>query len=131
MNTLAAGSPFGGAAPGIGFAIPSNTIKDIAGQLAAHGKVVSSHRPFLGVSAATLQTGTGILITRVYSGSGAPKAGIHAGDVLVSIDGTDTPTLDALAEKLANYKPGDTVKVGISGRRKQTVNVQLGELPVR
>jgi putative serine protease PepD len=129
MNTLAAGSPAGGLAPGIGFAIPSNTIKDIAGQIAAHGKVINSHRPFIGIGAATLSTG-GILVTRVYPGSGAAKAGLQTGDLIVSVDGTPTPTLDALAQVLANHKPGDTVKVTISGKRKATLNVTLGELPV-
>jgi S1-C subfamily serine protease len=129
MNTLAAGSPAGGLAPGIGFAIPSNTIKDIAGQLATHGKVLSSHRPFLGIGAATLPAG-GILVTKVYPGTGAAKAGLRAGDVIVSIDGTPTLTLDALAQVLARHKPGDTVKVQVSGRRKATLTVTLGELPV-
>jgi S1-C subfamily serine protease len=129
MNTLAAGSPAGGLAPGIGFAIPSNTIKDIAGQLATHGKVINSHRPFLGIGAATLPAG-GILVTKVYPGTGAAKAGLRAGDVIVSIDGMPTPTLDALAQVLAHHEPGDTVRVQLSGRRKATLTVKLGELPV-
>jgi S1-C subfamily serine protease len=128
MNTLAAGSPAGGLAPGIGFAIPSNTIKDIGGQIATHGKVINSHRPFIGISAATLPTG-GILVTKIYAGSGAAKAGLRAGDVIVSVDGTPTPTLDALAQVLARHKPGETVKVGIGGGRKTTLTVKLGELP--
>jgi putative serine protease PepD len=129
MNTLAAGSPIGGLAPGIGFAIPSNTIKDIAGQIATAGKVVNSHRAFIGIGAATLQTG-GLLVTKVYPGSGAAKAGLHTGDVITKVDGTATPTLDALAQVLAKHKPGDTVKIQVSGRRKATLTVTLGELPV-
>jgi putative serine protease PepD len=129
MNTLAAGSPNGGLAAGIGFAIPSNTIKDIASQLATHGRVINSHRPFIGINAATLPTG-GILVTKVYAGSGAAKAGLRAGDVIVSVDGTPTPTLDALAQVLASHRPGETVKVTVSGKRKTTLTVTLGELPV-
>jgi putative serine protease PepD len=128
MNTLAAGSPNGGLAAGIGFAIPSNTITDIAGQIATHGKVINSHRAFIGISAATLSAG-GILATKVYPGTGASKAGLHAGDVIVSVAGTPTPTLDDLAQVLANKKPGDQVKVVLSGRRKATLTVTLGELP--
>jgi S1-C subfamily serine protease len=129
MNTLAAGSPIGGLAPGIGFAIPSNTIKDIAGQIAAHGKVINSHRAFLGIAAATLPS-AGILVTKVYKNSGAAKAGLRPGDVIVSIAGTPTPTMDALAQVLARHNPGDTVKTTIKGRRKATLTVKLGELPV-
>jgi S1-C subfamily serine protease len=128
MNTLAAGNPTGGLAPGIGFAIPSNTIKDIAGQLATHGKVINSHRAFIGISAATLPTG-GILVTKVYPGTGAAKAGLRTGDVIVSVDGTPTPTLDSLAQVLARHKPGDQVKVELTGRRKTTLTVTLSELP--
>ncbi|MFL5953283.1 MAG: trypsin-like peptidase domain-containing protein [Gaiellaceae bacterium] len=129
MNTLAAGSPFGGAAPGIGFAIPSNTIKDIAGQIVEHGKVVNSHKPFLGITAATLPTGAGVLVTKVLPGGGAAKAGIRPGDVITAIDGKPTPSLDDLAQVLASHKPGDTVKVTVTGRRKATLTVKLGELP--
>ena len=130
MNTLAAGSPFGGAAPGIGFAIPSNIIKDIGGQLAEHGKVINSHRPFIGISAATLVMGTGVLVTKVYPGSGAAHAGVKPNDVITAIDGSPTPTLDALAQVLAKHKPGDTVKVTLGGSHDRTVTVKLGELPV-
>ncbi|MDX6388871.1 MAG: hypothetical protein QOD85_2673, partial [Gaiellaceae bacterium] len=51
IPTLAATDPQlgGGSAPGIGFAIPSNLVKDIAGQIVSRGKVVDSHRAFLGI----------------------------------------------------------------------------------
>jgi S1-C subfamily serine protease len=49
--------------------------------------------------------------------------------VIVSVDGTPTPTLDALGQVLASHKPGDTVKVEVSGKRKATLTVKLGELP--
>jgi putative serine protease PepD len=128
MNTLAAGSPTGGLAAGIGFAIPSNTIQDIAGQIASHGKVVNSHRPFIGISAATLTAG-GILVTRVFPGSGAARAGVKDGDVIVSVAGRPTPSLDALGEVLARFKPGQTVALVVGEPRKATLTVKLGELP--
>src|SRR4029453_10079763 len=50
---LAATDPeMGGAAAGIGFAIPSSTVRDIAGQLIGRGKVTNSHRAWLGVEGA-------------------------------------------------------------------------------
>jgi putative serine protease PepD len=128
MNTLAAVSPFGGTAPGIGFAIPSNTIKDIATQIVQHGKVVNTHRAFLGIGGATLQGG-GVLVTKVFPGTGAAKAGLKPGDVITALDGKPTPSLDALAVILAGHKPGDTVKVTVAAPRKRTVEVTLGELP--
>jgi len=127
IPTLAAGSPFGGAAPGIGFAIPSNTVKDIAGQLAAHGKVTRSGRAYLGIEAASLQTASGVLVTRVLPNTGAAAAGLRRGDVIVAVAGDPTPTLEALATVLAREKPGDEVKVQLAGAGTKTV--ELGELP--
>jgi S1-C subfamily serine protease len=127
IPTLAAGSPFGGAAPGIGFAIPSNTVKDIAGQLVAHGKVTSSGRAYLGIEAASLQTGGGVLVTRVLPGTAAARAGIRGGDVIVAVAGRPTPTLEALSGVLAHEQPGDKVQVRLAGAGTKTVT--LGELP--
>jgi S1-C subfamily serine protease len=127
IPTLAAGSPFGGAAPGIGFAIPSNTVKDIAAQLAAHGKVTSSGRAYLGIEAASLQTASGVLVTRVLPNTGAAAAGLRRGDVIVAVAGNPTPTLEALATVLAREKPGDKVKVKVAGGGTKTIT--LGELP--
>jgi S1-C subfamily serine protease len=64
VPTLAALEPqsdgLGGAAPGLGFAIPSNIVTDIAGQLVAHnGHVVNSHRAELGVRVVTVVDPTG------------------------------------------------------------------------
>ncbi len=129
IPTLAANSPFGGTAPGIGFAIPSNTIKDIASQLARNGKVTNSHRAFLGINAASLQTGNGVVVAKVYAGSGAAKAGIKPGDVIVSLAGHPTPSLEALSGILAHHRPGDRVKVKLDGQSPRTVTVTLGQLP--
>jgi putative serine protease PepD len=55
IPTLAALVPeFGGAAPGIGFAIPSNTVRKVADQLIEHGRVLHSGRAFLGVRVSTI-----------------------------------------------------------------------------
>jgi S1-C subfamily serine protease len=61
IPTLAALDPQtgGGSAPGIGFAIPSNIVTDIAGQIIQHGHVVNSHRAQLGVAVVTVLTVTG------------------------------------------------------------------------
>jgi S1-C subfamily serine protease len=49
--------------------------------------------------------------------------------VIVKVDGEPTPTLDELAQVLAKHKPGDRVQVTLSGRRKATLTVTLGQLP--
>jgi putative serine protease PepD len=88
IPTLAATDPeIGGSAPGIGFAIPSNTVKDIASQIIRYGHVVNSHRAYLGVTFANLLTGQGVLVCSVESGGPAAKDGIVPGDVITQING--------------------------------------------
>lgn len=137
IPTLAATDPDlgGGAAPGIGFAIASNTATDIAAQIVREGKVTNSHRAALGIRGSTLigddGQPAGAAVAKVDKGSAADKAGIRPGDVIVSINGTDTPTLPALAEALSALKPGQQAKLEIvrpNGSTK-TITVTLGTLP--
>ncbi|MEV4171791.1 trypsin-like peptidase domain-containing protein [Nonomuraea sp. NPDC049709] len=136
IPTLAATDPDlgGGAAPGIGFAIPSNTATDIARQIVKDGKVTNSHRAALGIRGSTV-IGTdgqpsGVGVVTVEAGSGAAKAGIRPGDVIVSINGTKTPTMALLAETITTLRPGDRARVGVlrADGTTQTINVRLGQL---
>jgi putative serine protease PepD len=131
IPTLAALDPElgGSAAPGIGFAIPSNTVTSIAHQLIANGKVTRSGRAGLGVSVATV-TGGGVLIVGVTSGGPADKAGLERGQLIVSVAGRPTPDVSALTSILAGLRPGKQVAVGVrdeSGRTRK-VQVTLGQL---
>ena len=132
IPTLAATDPElgGGTAPGIGFAIPSNLVKDIAAQIVAHGHVVDSHRAYLGIQGGDTN-GQGVYVGTVQSGSPAAKAGLQQGDVIASIAGQPTPTLDALTTVLAKLKPGKTVPVAIllQNGTKKTVRLTLGTYP--
>src|SRR5437588_1514917 len=100
IPTLAAADPqLGGAAAGIGFAIPSNTVQSIASQIVKFGHVVNSGRPYLGINIG--DTGNGVYIGTVSAGSPAAKAGLKAGDVVVAVDGKATTTSDELGTLLA------------------------------
>jgi putative serine protease PepD len=130
IPTLAALDPeLGGAqAPGIGFAIPSNTVKKIADQLIANGRVVRSGRAYLGVRVATI-VGGGVLVSAIVPGGPAAKPGIKAGDVILAVKGQPTPTADVLVSVLADRHPGQTVPVKLLRHgKKLTVTVILGEL---
>jgi putative serine protease PepD len=132
IPTLAARDPgMGGAAPGIGFAIPSNTAKEIARQLVENGKVVSSHRAYLGVEAASVRGASGVLVYSVAAGGPAAQAGIKPGELIVEIDHKPTPDPAALAAILADLQPGQTVTVDLLNPdgSKREVSVTLGELP--
>jgi putative serine protease PepD len=136
IPTLTVSDPqIGGAAAGIGFAIPSNTVKLIADQLIASGRVKESGRAAIGAKVRTvvdLQGEVeGVGVVSVTPGGPAEKAGIAPDDVILSINGVRTPTTTALAEALAALKPGQKVKAQImrpDGAR-ETVTITLGQLP--
>jgi putative serine protease PepD len=132
IPTLAAIDPQlgGGSAPGIGFAIPSSLVKDIADQILAHGKVIDSHRAFLGVRVGDTN-GNGVIVGSVTAGGAAAKAGIRVGDVIVSVDGMPTPTTGVLSAVLAELKPRQKVPIVVKHQSgtKTTLHVTLGTFP--
>src|SRR5438105_665166 len=112
IPTLAAADPqLGSTAAGIGFAIPSSTVKDIASQLVASGKVTNTHRAYLGVRVGDTSDGNGVYVGEVTAGTPAAKAGIKVGDEIVSVAGKPTTTTTDLSAVLAGLKPGQTVSV--------------------
>jgi putative serine protease PepD len=131
IPTLAATDPqLGGSAPGIGFAISSDMATDIARQLIQNGHVVDSHRAYLGVQLSDVQV-QGALVVSVVSGGPAARAGIAAGDLIVSIDGQPTPSSAAVSDLLASLSPGQAVTISFVQQSggSQTVKVTLGQYP--
>jgi S1-C subfamily serine protease len=131
IPTLAATDPeLGGSAPGIGFAIPSNLVKSIANQILQHGKVIDSHRAYLGIRAGDTNGG-GVIVGGVTPSGPAARAGIRVGDLIVSVAGMPTPSTNALSAVLAELKPGRTVPVVVEHQNgsKATVHVTLGTYP--
>lgn len=124
----------GGAAPGIGFAILSNTARLIARQLAKSGRVTNSGRAALGVAVSTVTNASGSPagagVVSVTKGDPAARAGISAGDVITALNGTATPDAEALTGALAELRPGQSVKLTVvrPDGDKTTVQVTLGQL---
>jgi S1-C subfamily serine protease len=136
IPTLAAADQqLGGAAPGIGFAIPSNIVTDIAGQIIKTGHVTNSHRAALGVEVQTVMGSggqpAGVSIAAVTPGGPAAKAGLQPGDVITAVNGTATPDTETLAAVLAGLHPGQQVAVSITkaGGGTTTMHLTLGQLP--
>ena len=117
---------------GLGFAIPINTAMEVAESLMTTGYVTG--RPAMGVSVlavtdmqTAMQYGVsqmGVYIVQVNEGGAADKAGLEAGDLLVSIDGNAISTTSDVTSILDEHAVGDTIEVQVV-RGKQMVEVSL------
>ena len=105
---------------GIGFAIPSNMVKQIIDQLIEHGEVRRAH---LGVqmqditaelaNAFDIKSGQGAVVTRVMQGSAADEAGLQVGDVITAIDGNKLRNADSLRNTIGLLLVGKTITLDI------------------
>ena len=132
IPTLAAGNPqVGGTAAGIGFAIPSNAVSDIAGQIVRYGRVVNSHRAALGANLANNPAGTGAVVAALQSEGPAAKAGLVVGDTITAIADKPVASVDDVGTILASVRPGTAIKVSVAraDRTSATYTVTVGELP--
>jgi serine protease Do len=129
-------SPSGGSV-GIAFDIPAETVKAVVAQLKDHGSVT---RGWIGVQiqpvtteiadSLGLKNARGALVAEPQSGSPAQKAGIKAGDVIVSVNGETVTDARNLARRISAMAPGTSIKLGvIRGGKEDTLTLTLGELP--
>jgi len=129
-------SPSGGSV-GIGFAVPSDTVKMIVAQLKDKGSVT---RGWIGVQIQTitpeiaeslgLKQAQGALVAEPQVNSPASKAGIVAGDIITAVNGEPVKDARDLAKKISSTAPGTSVKLTVmrSGSEK-ILTLTLGELP--
>jgi putative serine protease PepD len=114
-----------GGSDGVGFAIPSNTIKSIVSQLISSGK---AQHAYLGVELGSDNARARVVSVR--SGTPAAKAGLRQGDVIVSLGGTKISSADALRSAISSHKPGDRVSVTYQRNGTQhTVTLTLASRP--
>ncbi|MCE9679977.1 Do family serine endopeptidase DegQ [Shewanella sp. AS1] len=125
----------GGGNVGIGFAIPANMVSNLVSQLIEHGEV---RRGVLGVSGRDLDnelaqgfgldTQHGGFVNEVMPDSAADKAGIKAGDIIVSINDKPIKSFQELRAKIGTMGAGAKVKLGIiRDGDKKAVTAVLGE----
>ncbi len=124
----------GTAADGIGFAIPSQTVSNLAGQIAKYGHVVNSGRAFIGVDVAQASNAqgqpSGVLVIQVTRAA-ASQAGLVAGDIITALNGQATLSVDALTAALATLAPGQSVSLTVQepSGGSTSLTVVLGQLP--
>jgi putative serine protease PepD len=111
---------------GIGFAVPSNTVRQVLPALVRGERI---ERPFLGVTSSPHPLG-GAEVQGVTPGGPAAAAGLRAGDVILGVDGRPVRDPDDLSEIVSGLEPGDDVEVEV--RRdgvERTFEAELGERP--
>ena len=118
INTAILSTSRSGGYDGYSFAVPSNLVRKVIGDLREFGAV---QRAILGVSIydvddeiaekLELPDVKGILITSISEGSSAYKAGLKEGDVIVSVNGVQTNSVPELQEQIALFRPGDQVSL--------------------
>jgi S1-C subfamily serine protease len=134
-----------GARPGIGFAVPVNTVRTVVAQLLDDGRVA---RSTLGLRAVeldeqlaelfALSVDRGLLVQSLDPDGPAERAGVRAGathvvvagesyvlggDVLLSVDGRNVATLGEFRRALAEHRPGDSLRLVVvrDGERRELV----------
>jgi len=116
-----------GGSEGVGFAIPSNTVSSIAGQLISSGK---AEHAFLGVVLRDSSAQTGAAISQVRAGTPAAGASLRAGDIVTSAAGTRINSASELRAVINAHRPGDTISVTYTrGGQSHTVKVKLAARP--
>jgi serine protease Do len=129
-------SPSGGSV-GIGFDIPAETVKSVVAQLKDHGHVT---RGWMGAQIQSvtadiaeslgLKRAGGAIVDQPQQDSPAAAAGIKAGDVITTVDGTAVKDANALVRKISAMAPGTSVHLGVlQNGSEKSVTLTLGALP--
>jgi S1-C subfamily serine protease len=152
VNTQIKTAGIGTGNVGIGFAVPSNTVKDVVAQLLRTGRVDHAYLGIRGQAITeeladdyNLPVDEGVLIEEVRPDTGADDAGLRSGrtqvvvagetyilggDIVVSFDGKPISSLEELRAGIAAHKPGDKIELGIfRGSKKTSVKITLGRQP--
>jgi S1-C subfamily serine protease len=122
---------------GIGFAIPSNKVIQIAEELIQKGKII---RPWLGIHGGDLAPEVaeeyglkiegGVYIAQVIEDAPADKAGLQRGDIIASLNGAQIAGISELRRKLGKHEIGEEVKItAYRDQETRTFTIKLGERP--
>src|SRR3954451_11091200 len=115
---------------GVGFAVPSNTVRQVVPQLEKGQKI---RRAYLGVETSDPVSGTdGAEVQSIIPGGPAENGKLRTGDVITKIDGAPITRSSDVAQVIATKRPGDKVDVEVERNGKsQTLTVKLGTRPPR
>ncbi|CCQ91339.1 Serine protease Do [Nitrospina gracilis 3/211] len=121
-------------AQSIGFAIPSNVVKNVSRQIIEHGEV---NRGWLGVgienvpedvaAQVNLAKGRGVMINSIFEGQPAHMAGLKVGDIILKIGGSNVDSPNGMIRLIGNVSPGQFINLDIlRDGEERTYSIQLG-----
>jgi serine protease Do len=127
----------GGGSIGIGFAIPANMVKTVVASALRGGALVRAWSGLVGQSLTQdladgfgLETPGGMIVTKVYPGGPADRAGVKAGDVILGLDGQRVADIESFRYRVATRDLGGTAKLEIwRGRAAQSLDLSLSPAP--
>jgi putative serine protease PepD len=127
INSQIATTGAGGGSVGIGFAVPSNTVRQVVPRLRAGSAI---KRAYLGISTVASTTGQGAQVADVVAGAPAEQAGVQTGDTILRVSGQEIRQPEDISAGIETRGPGDRVEIELrrAGERR-TVQVTLGTRP--
>jgi len=112
---------------GVGFAVPSNIVRDVAADLERDGRV---RRAYVGVATSAPSTGTGARVSSIVPGGPAARAGLRTGDVIVRIGTTKVTGAADVSAAIFAARPGQRLHVEYRRHgRTQDADVRLVRRP--
>jgi len=117
----------GGGNVGIGFAVPSDTVREVVPRLVEGIRI---RRAYLGVSTDRRVAGPGALVSEVKPSGPAAAAGLQVGDIITKLDGEDVTSSTDVSSAIGERRPGDRVQIEVRrGGSSQTLSATLGTQP--
>jgi Do/DeqQ family serine protease len=124
-----------GTSTGVGFAIPAPVVKQVIEAATGSGTRHALIRPWLGVNGQTvsgeiaqslgLPRPEGVLISDVYPGSAAARAGVRSGDVILAVDGQPVNEAAELNYRFSTHRPGDQIRLDVrQGGQTRTLSAR-------
>ncbi|MBW3654376.1 MAG: PDZ domain-containing protein [Actinobacteria bacterium] len=127
VNSQIATTAGAGGNVGIGFAVPSNTVRQVVPRLRAGGTI---SRPYLGISSIGSTVGQGALVASTASGGPAEQAGVRPGDLVTRVDGRPVQAPEDISSAIEDRRPGDEIDLEVQrAGSDRTLRVTLGTRP--
>ena len=127
VNSQIATTSGSGGSVGIGFAVPSNTVRQVVPRLRTGASI---KRAYVGIETGPSTVGQGALVSNVVPGGPADQGGVQIGDTITRVGGEEIRAPEDISSVITSRSPGDEVEIELRrAGREETVRVTLGTRP--